>query len=249
MALGMKRVKSRPAREPEWGDTRQESSRQTETELPVCPMGNLGRLAPHQGYLLFADGRRTLEPVWFVPWFELEEPAKPAVLPPAVETYFTAAHGQALMQRAGFQKQISAEMVLAAAKLGRRRNRKSLLKQAQTFFLHQAAMVPAGLENLPNSWLAALPKILWATRKPGWTRLPYFIDQVGLERGVLLLRFVQEQPNSEGRLTAWDRLRIFVNAGVYPSLWRPLHRRHQIRLRQEFPELRVPLDAPDREIT
>ena len=108
-------------------------------------------------------------------------------------------------------------------------------------------MVPAGLENLPNNWLAALPKILWATRKPGWTRLPYFIDQVGLENGVLLLRFVQEQPNPEGRLTAWDRLRIVVNAGVYPNQWRPLNRQHQAGLRQQFPELLLSLDAPDRE--
>ena len=44
-----------------------------EVEVPVCPVGALGQLAPHQAYVVFADGSRTETPVWFAPWFELEQ--------------------------------------------------------------------------------------------------------------------------------------------------------------------------------
>lgn len=36
-------------------------------EVPVCPIGTLARLSPHQAFVLFADGSRTETPVWFIP--------------------------------------------------------------------------------------------------------------------------------------------------------------------------------------
>lgn len=36
-------------------------------EVAVCPMGALGLLSPHQAFIIYADGRRTETPTWFVP--------------------------------------------------------------------------------------------------------------------------------------------------------------------------------------
>ena len=123
-----------------------------------------------------------------------------------------------------------------------------MLKTVEKFFLEKAALVPEGLDSLPTNWLAALPGILWAMRKPHWTRLPFFIDRVAMVDGVLLLHFAQELPNTENRLTAWDKIRIAVNAAVYPSRWRPLSRRHRAELWRQHPELRPLLEPPKPEV-
>ena len=91
-------------------------------------------------------------------------------------------------------------------------------------------MVPEGLETLPAAWLAALPGILWSKAKPHWTHLPYFIDRIALVDGLILLGFAQEQASKAGEVSRWDELRIAVNAGIYPSIWRPLSRRHSAEL-------------------
>jgi hypothetical protein len=96
---------------------------------------------------------------------------------------------------------------------------------------------------LPECWLAALPGILWGVRKPHWTKLPFFIDHVAVKEGALLLSFAQEQPNPDGRVTAWDRIRVAVNAGLYPSRWRPLSRRDYFRLIRQRPDLRQVVEA------
>jgi hypothetical protein len=251
VALGnRKEIKRRPKDEPGlFGLMHMPASEPQATEVPICPVGALGQLAQHQAFIIYADGRRTTEPVWFVPWFEMTEPATEVAPVGDVDLFFTAAHVETLMRQAGCKRLWSGEVVLAAAKLGRRRNRKSLLKKVQTFFLTQAAMVPEGLDTLPSPWLAALTEILWKTRKPEWTKLPYFVDRVGVQNGVLLLHFAQEQPNPDGRFTSWDRLRLKVNAGLYPSAWRPLNRLHVAKLRPGFPELRVTLNASNPEIT
>ena len=93
-----------------------------------------------------------------------------------------------------------------------------------------------------------MPGILWGLRKPHWTRLPYFIDRVTVENGLLLLHFAQEQPNPENRLTSWDKIRIAVNAGLYPSRWRPLDRRLRVELRLQHPELLPLLDSRTQEM-
>jgi hypothetical protein len=69
-------------------------------------------------------------------------------------------------------------------------------------------------------------------RKPHWTKLPFFIDQVSVAEGVLILEFAQELPEDTDRLTAWDKIRIQVNASIYPNRWRDLSAWHKAQLWQ-----------------
>ena len=204
-----------------------------ESVVPVCPMGALARLAPHQAFVLFADGTCTPEPVWLAPWFELQAASAsvPASSPAEPASPFSVRHTANVMAQAGYQRQSRPEMLETIWNQDRRGFRQQLLEKNRDFFRSYCAMIPQGLETLPTPWLAGLSKILWATRKPEWTHLPYFLKRVSCESGMLLLQFAQELPNPEGRLTAWDRLRITVNASLYPSLWRPLKRHHLLRPR------------------
>jgi len=142
--------------------------------------------------------------------------------PPEQRSKFSANFTVDLMKRHGFTPCFSAEAVDQAVKISRRRQGK-ILKQTKHFFRTKACFIPSGLETLPDSWLAGLPGILWSLRKPHWTRLPYFISRVAVVEGVLLLEFFQEQPDFS-RITAWDKIRLAVNAGLYPNRWRPFNR-------------------------
>ena len=103
--------------------------------------------------------------------------------------------------------------------------------------------MPEGLDKLPDCWLAALPGILRSLREAPGLRLPFLIDRVGVEDGVLLLGFAEEQPGSAGT-DLRDQIRVAVNSGLYPSRWRPLSRWHLANLRQLHPELRPALAGP-----
>lgn len=204
------------------------------TEVPVCPLGALGQLSPHQAYVVFADGRRTETAVWFVPWFEME-PAALVALPP-LPIQGTMKEVTHLMQQAGFLEHCAPAAVVKACTLRRRKRRKAL-RRVSAFFLSKACLVPEGLNTLPDCWLVALPGILWSLRKPHWTKLPFFISRVAVVDGALALEFAQEQRESTDRVTAWDKVRIALNARLYPSRWRPLSRWHRAQLRQLHPEL------------
>ena len=253
MTMGMRRDRIRPRRDSGWteGSLFPEGYRSFEIEMPICPIGALGRLDQHQALIVQANGERTPQPVWFVPWFELPQPPLPEKPKPAAnaETDSTARHVEQLMQQSGFKSENLYQLVKAAAPaLAGKRKHKRVLKSVEKFFLEKAALVPEGLDSLPTNWLAALPGILWAMRKPHWTRLPFFIDRVAMVDGVLLLHFAQELPNTENRLTAWDKIRIAVNAAVYPSRWRPLSQRHRAELWHQHPELRPLLEPPKPEV-
>ncbi len=95
-------------------------------------------------------------------------------------------------------------------------------------------MIPRNLGTLPTPWLKGLPGILRSQRKEHWTLLPYMISELASGHGVLQIRFAQESSRrADGPITGFDQVRIAVNAALYPSLWRPLTRRHErlIRLR------------------
>ena len=139
-------------------------------EVPVCPVGALGQLSQHQAYIAFADGQRTESPVWFIPWFERAEAAGHAEEQPPAK--FTARHVEQLMQKAGFSLRWPAEVVMRACALRRRRRRKTM-RRVSGFFLSQGALVPEGLDKLPDCWLAGLPGILRPLREPYGTRLPF----------------------------------------------------------------------------
>ena len=88
------------------------------------------------------------------------------------------------------------------------------------FFRSRAVLVPAGIADLPGPWLWDLPRLLWQTKRPHWTELPYMIDRVVVSDGVLRMWFMQEQPVRETRVTAYDRIRVIVNLGLRPNLGR-----------------------------
>ena len=219
--------------------------------VPVCPPGELSRLATHQAYALFRDGSRTEFPVWFAPWFELQgskKPPTPASSPGEYDPY-TAEHVRQLLCRAGTTPLWTPEVVQAACRLCQPRQKPgTLMKKVRAFFRNKACIVPEGLGKLPACWLAALPGILWALRKPQWKHLPFFIDRVACQDGVLLLGFAQEQHPATPNATALDGIRLVVNRSVYPNLWRPLLRRHQHALWQAHPELRAALAGQDFEV-
>jgi energy-coupling factor transporter ATP-binding protein EcfA2 len=251
LTLGSRRERVRPPRNSGWreGDLFSPAHRSYELDAPICPIGQLARLDQHQALIVHANGERTPHPVWFVPWFEIATPPAPEPTKPVITTAeHTADHVEKLMLQVGCRPLNPPLLVMTATTLGRNRQRKRVLKAASRFFLEKAAMVPEGLESLPTCWLAALPGILWGLRKPHWAKLPYFINRVAVENGLLLLHFEQEQPNPEQRLTSWDKIRIAVNAGLYPSRWRPLNRRLRVELRLTHPELRPLLDAPAQEM-
>ena len=261
IALGNRRASDELHREDEfrWGRIKlfaSQPSQPTNFEVPVCPVGALGRLEPHQAFILFADGQRTEHPVWFVPWFEaaatrlasMQTHSVPPAEEPRPETdpYFSASHVKELMRGSGFRPSWTPEVIAAATKL-LDCHRQQTLETVTGFFRSRACMVPEGLERLPACWLAGLPKILWRLRKPYWTRLLYFIDRVVVEDGMLLLGYAQEQPHATGGMCAWDRVRVAVNASLYPSLWRPLKPQHRQQLLRLHPELKssLRLPAPD----
>jgi hypothetical protein len=140
---------------------------------------------------------------------------------------FRPAYIDALMRQAGYHPKCTPEVLLLATLLGETSGKRNLDK-AQDFFSTKAFMLPSGLETLPDCWLASLPEILWAMRKPHWPYVPFFISEVGMEGGVLLIRFAQELP--EVGITGWDWIRVRINSALYPSLWRKLNRQDALVL-------------------
>jgi hypothetical protein len=139
-----------------------------------------------------------------------------------LEHLFSADHVFQLMRDRRHKQQITETVLLAAFELFEpETNREGLLKETKAFFLRTAFMVPEGLEILPSCWLRRIPDALWDTCYPDWNWIPYMIAEFRLDRGVLLLRFVQEQPPHGPRLTGWDKVRIYLNL-LQPNLWRPL---------------------------
>jgi energy-coupling factor transporter ATP-binding protein EcfA2 len=216
--------------------------------VPVCPPGELSRLAAHQAYALFRDGSRTEFPVWFAPWFEMQ--SSPDLLPPASSPGkpepFTPQDVRRLLELAGASPLWAPEVLQAACEMCQpKQEPKSLLGEVIGFFGDKAGIVPEGLAELPGCWLVALPGILWSLRKEYWTRLPFVISKVGCRDGMLLLGFEKEQTPDTPDATVWDRIRAIVNRSVYPSLWRPLARRHRLALWRAHPELRAVLGGQD----
>ena len=204
----------------------------------ICVPGALGRLKPHQGFVAGSDGGRTERPVWFVPWFELT----PQQAQPAANAVGAPQHVERLLSRSGVKPVLCSELVQAAARLDEHRRDKALA-QAKDFFRSKACRIPAGLESLPACWLAGLPGILWASKKPHWTHIPYMISRLACEDGVLVMSFAQEQSPEDDRLTQWDKIRMTVNRNIYPSRWRRLKQRHRMLLQFARPDLHSELHA------
>ena len=139
-----------------------------------------------------------------------------------LEYLFSADHVFKLMHD-GRHKQRPTEGVLSAAfelfKL--ETERKRLLEETKVFFRSMAAMVPIGLETLPSCWLRGIPQALLDTCQADWNWIPYMLAELRIDRAVLRLRFAQEEPPDEARVTRWDKIRIKLNL-IQPNLWCPL---------------------------
>ena len=200
----------------------QEKPKSVYEEL-ICPPGTLGRLSPHQGFVA-APGSPTCElPRTFIPWYEdCNRPTTPFA------DHASPEYMEQILARCGFTKQLAGDTFSKAIEiLSADVDYATVLSDARGFFQSCAILTPDGLECVPAPWLAALPRILWATRKASWTHLPYMLKQVEVASGLLLMRYAQEEfLNLGARITSFDRLRIVVNASLYPNLYRPLKPRH-----------------------
>jgi hypothetical protein len=142
---------------------------------------------------------------------------------------FRPEHAAHLMQLGGLAEEASPEEVCALAAIDHR-GKEEAVERAKEFFMTYACMVPTGLPELPEPWLLGLTNILWGLRQPHWHRLPFFISRLEMQEGALLLQFAQELREPEPRITIWDRIRFKVNACLYPSRWRKLKPRDQVRI-------------------
>lgn len=146
-----------------------------------------------------------------------------------------------LVRVAGAVPLRSPEMLAAALAQTQTKPYPEILYKARDFFAGKAVFVPEGLERLPGVWLEQLPDVLWLTRKPHWSHLPYMIRAVDFRRGVVCLTFAQELPNLEDRITAWDRLRVQVNCLLLPNLWSTMPKRLEKAIWDARPDLRSEL--------
>lgn len=219
------------------GDLLSQRSKKVFRRNLICPPGTLGRLSPHQGYVALPNHERCELPLWFVPQFE-EIPATP-IFP--LSQLVDPATGERLhqqLQAAGHERQLDDHQLQAALKLfAAPQGRKRALSKTTKFFRTHAGLMPAGLETLPLPWLKALPGILWSLRQPEWTQLPYIIREVFVTEGVLQIRFDDElqRDSADPYPSDFDRLRLAINLRLYPSCYRPLHRRHAVRLKLTRP--------------
>jgi hypothetical protein len=202
----------------------------------VCPPGELGRLAPHEGYAVSPGRKRSDLRLTFIPWFE--EP-KLHRASPGSEDPNSVEHLKRLLRGEGFREQMDQPVFDAAVDLSSSGfDREKLIEVTNAFFRARAIMVPRGLESLPSGWLKSLPGILLTTQTPQRTHLPYMICNLSQREGLLLMQFTQESicELSGPRISAWDRIRIMVNTSLYPSRCRPLTRRHRRQLQARWPE-------------
>lgn len=120
-------------------------------------------------------------------------------------------------------------------------SRQFLIDSAREKLSTYLAILPKGLEHLPAVWIKALPG-LWqglCRRFPSWTGAP--LKAVGHVQGTLQMVFSQEQISSPDQISAHDYMRIECNRRLYPSLWRPLRKRHERWIWIRYPELRKDL--------
>lgn len=150
----------------------------------------------------------------------------------------SSAHIHEMLRARGHRQAISTAVLSAALDLLAPSRNDELIAHAREWFRSKAVLVPDGLETLPAVWLRDLPEILWRTRKPGWTHLPYMTKRVGYENGVLCLTFPQELPHDEDRLSGWDRVRLEANLRLFPNLWTPLPPPLEHRVWRLRPKLR-----------
>jgi hypothetical protein len=228
--------------------------------VPVCPLGALARLKPFEAFVSLANGTHPPHSVWLEPRFVAVEPASPSIVlaepaDPLAEVIARIRGGVVgpastssifeLMGRVGGRMLMPHPLWQAAVELcvpGM--SQEVLVEQLTSFFRVRSGLCPRGLESLPPCWLRALPRLLEKRAKKHWQgRIPFGLSSVAEQGGALVMEFAQEDecPRWEGEVNSWDVLRVHMNCHLYPSLWRPLTRRHWRQLHATRPELRAHL--------
>ena len=160
IALGNKPAMLEPLRSDDWAGRLFNRRRRRGVEESVCPLGALGQLAPHQAYVSYCDGRRTFEPCWLVPWFEL----KPSAPPPPTPA-ISSGRVEDFMRRAGFREQWSPGVMMAVNKLSRRTPLRTL-KKVKVFFLKFSGRCRRDWSNCPRLGPRPCLKHLFNVRWP-----------------------------------------------------------------------------------
>jgi hypothetical protein len=228
--------------------------------VPVCPLGALARLKPFEAYVSLANGTHPPQHVWLEPLFVQIDPA-PAVVDrpeqpdPLAEVIARVRGGVVappsssfifdLMNRAGGRILMPLPVWRAAVEMCEPSlPRELLLEQVTSFFMQRSKVCPQGLAALPTCWLRGLPYILEKRVQEIWQgKVSFVLAAVAEQSGALGLEFAHEAeiPRREREMQVWDVLRVSLNCHLYPSLWRPLSRRHWRHLHATRPELRASL--------
>lgn len=124
---------------------------------------------------------------------------------------------------------LQTELSRSTANSGHVRERLTLM--IHSLFYYFESPVPHGLETLPLSWLAGLPRLLHHGALSIRRDLPCLVVSITFSQSVLCVRFTAEPPSTIPGLSAFDRFRMMVNLSLYPSLWRPLKRADRLRCR------------------
>ena len=220
--------------------------------VPVCPPGALARLQAFQAYVSLANGVHPSQPVWLVPRFVKVDPPPPAVKPPdplaqvlaevagqqpALPPAASVAGVVQMMARFEAPQLMSVEIWRATVQLcAPKTKRQVLMREANRLFRENAAGKPLpGLKTLPACWLRGLPALLKLYARQDF----YDLKEVD---GCLLIQFSEGMEWPPKVLTIpQSNLLALLNWNLYPSLWRPLKRRHWQLLYATRPELRPQL--------
>ncbi len=209
----------------------------------ICPAGSLARLGEHQCYVKLADGSVTESPVWLAPTFP--GITIPTVVAPKCELVsevkrlkekledekllnLTVTDFLKYMQTKGHSLCLTPDILTAAWQLCTPR---------------RLISVGHKLADLPPCWQVDVTRYLAANKE-----LARAFVGFGVLAGVLW-------PKLEPCCTWWGDgplvLPEQLNLAVYPSLWRPLRKKHVVRLQRDRPDLREQLrsltDAGDDE--
>lgn len=152
-----------------------------------------------------------------------------------------------LLRECGLRPQVAPNVLAAILRLlSPPESHEQLVAETRSALRPYMVLLPQGLEFLPGCWLKGLPGIWKALCRsnPRWKGTA--LDTVSHEQGVLRMTSVQEQNVRLNQITVYDLMRIAINRGLYPSLWRPLKRSHERLIWQCHPELRRDLfQLPD----
>ena len=215
-------------------------------QVPVCPPGSLSRLGQHEAYVKLANGSGRIGPVWIAPLFFHYVPSKVLVEPDDLtEAAAALREGEAKeqssvscgsgvsffllrMHREGNPLILTPSIVASAGQL-------CTPKVPRNQILRLIPGKIVGLELLPTCWLLGVYRWLLEYQELATT-----IDGVSISSGVL---WPQLHPATamwgDGGFSIPQSLNLFI----YPSLWRPLRRRHWAQLRSERPDLREELET------